>query len=97
MQNIADLVKYAFMLHKIADHMILQVHRGNGPLHAFSIPLGRTRVLHLRLACGHHLHSLPQAREGSPLSLSSTQILQRVLWASRLDSLGFRIVKCVVW
>jgi hypothetical protein len=96
MQNVADLVKYAFMLHKIAERMTLslQVHCDIGPFPTFSIPLGRNRVLHLRFARGHHLHGLPQAREGSCPSFSSTQILQTVLWASRLVSLGFEITKC---
>ena len=46
----------------IDDHVILQVHCSNGPLQAFSIPLGRTCVLHLRLARRYHLHVLPLAR-----------------------------------
>ena len=73
--------------------MILQVHRGDCPFQAFSIPLGRTRVLHLRLARGYHLHGLPQAREGSSPSFSSTRFSQTVLWAAGLDFLSFEIIK----
>ena len=81
------------MLYKKVYRVVLQVHRGNGPFQAFSIPLGRTRVLHLRLARSHHLHGLPQARKGSRPSFPSTQNLQTVLWTTRLESRGFEINK----
>ena len=83
----------AFMLHKIADRVVLQVYRGDGTFQAFSVPLGRTRVLQLRLARSYHLHCLPQARKGSRPSFPSTQNLQTVLWAARLEALGLEIIK----
>ena len=96
MQNAADLVKYAtiaLLCFRIADRVVLQVYRGDGTFQAFSVPLGRTRVLQLRLARSYHLHCLPQARKGSRPSFPSTQTLQTVLWTARLDTLGFEINK----